>query len=63
VRVRYDDGVRIEVVDDGVGSDAPAGNGITGMRVRAESCGGTFVAGPSRPHGFRVAAHLPTPPA
>ena len=63
VRVRYDDGVRIEVVDDGVGSDAPAGNGITGMRERAESCGGTFVAGPSRPRGFRVAAHLPKTPA
>jgi signal transduction histidine kinase len=59
VRVRYDDGVRIEVVDDGVGSDAPAGIGITGMRQRAESCGGTFVAGPWRPHGFRVAVHLP----
>jgi signal transduction histidine kinase len=63
VRVRYDDGVRIEVLDDGVGSDAPAGNGISGMRQRAESCGGTFVAGPSRPHGFRVAAHLPKTPA
>jgi len=63
VQVRYDDGVRIEVVDDGVGSDAPAGNGISGMRERAESCGGTFVAGPSRPHGFRVVAHLPKTPA
>jgi signal transduction histidine kinase len=63
VRVRYDDGVRIEVVDDGVGTDAPAGNGIAGMRERAESCGGTFVAGPWRPHGYRVAAHLPKTPA
>jgi signal transduction histidine kinase len=64
VRVRYDDdGVQLEVVDDGVGSHAPAGNGITGMRERALSCGGTFVAGPSRPHGFRVAAHLPKTPA
>jgi signal transduction histidine kinase len=60
VRVRYDDGVRIEVIDDGVGTDAPAGNGISGMRQRAEACGGTFVAGPSQPHGFRVAAHLPS---
>jgi signal transduction histidine kinase len=62
VRVRYDDGVRIEVLDDGVGSDAPAGNGITGMRERAESCGGTFVAGPWRPRGYRVAVHLPRMP-
>jgi signal transduction histidine kinase len=59
VRVGYDDGVHIEVVDDGVGSDAPAGNGITGMRERAEACGGTFTAGRSRPHGYRVAVHLP----
>jgi signal transduction histidine kinase len=63
VRVRYDDGVRIEVVDDGVGSDAPAGNGISGMRQRAESCGGTFLAGPGRPRGYRVAVHLPAAPA
>jgi signal transduction histidine kinase len=59
VRVGYDDGVHIEVLDDGVGSDAPAGNGITGMRQRAEACGGTFSAGPWRPHGYRVVVHLP----
>jgi signal transduction histidine kinase len=63
VRVRYEDGVRIEVVDDGVRTYAPAGNGISGMRQRAESCGGTFVAGPARPRGYRVAVHLPAAPA
>jgi signal transduction histidine kinase len=70
VRVTYDDGVTVEVVDDGVGAPvpvsggpAPAGNGITGMRERAEALGGTVEAGPVAGGGFRVWAHLPVRPS
>jgi signal transduction histidine kinase len=59
VTLRYDDAVTVEVVDDGVGGTAAAGNGITGMRERAVALGGTLVAGPGPTGGFRVAAHLP----
>jgi signal transduction histidine kinase len=59
VRLGYDDGVRIEVTDDGVGGTAAPGKGITGMRERAEALGGTVEAGPRQHGGFRVTAHLP----
>jgi signal transduction histidine kinase len=63
VRIGYDDGVDIEVVDDGVGGAMTPGNGIGGMRERAAALGGTVDAA-SRPGGagFRVAAHLPVRP-
>jgi signal transduction histidine kinase len=52
----------VAVVDDGVG-DAKgakaAGNGLTGMRERAESLGGTFDAGPRDDGGFSVEATWP----
>nr|GID83041.1 two-component sensor histidine kinase [Actinoplanes derwentensis] len=38
------------------------GNGITGMRARAESLGGRFSAAPQPGGGFRVTATLPAPP-
>jgi signal transduction histidine kinase len=60
VRLGYDDGVRIEVTDDGVGGTAEPGKGLTGMRERAEALGGTVDAGPRPGGGFRVCAHLPT---
>jgi signal transduction histidine kinase len=60
VRLGYDDGVRIEVADDGVGGTAEPGKGLTGMRERAEALGGTVDAGPRPGGGFRVCAHLPT---
>ena len=36
------------------------GNGIRGMRERAERLGGTLTAGPRQGGGFRVAVRLPT---
>lgn len=52
----------VAVIDDGVG-DAKgakaAGNGLTGMRERAESLGGTFNAGPRDDGGFIVEATWP----
>lgn len=33
---------RLEIVDDGRGSDAPEGNGLRGMRERLQSIGGTL---------------------
>ena len=59
VTLRYDDEVTVEVVDDGVGGIAAAGNGITGMRERAAALGGTLAVGPGPAGGFRVVAHLP----
>src|SRR3954464_9568122 len=62
VHVEYDDGVTIEVLDDGVGGSPNGGNGIVGMRERAIALGGSVPAGP-RPGGpFLVAAHLPRQP-
>ncbi|MEU6859816.1 sensor histidine kinase [Glycomyces sp. NPDC046736] len=52
----------VSIADDGVG-DAKggnaAGNGLTGMRERAESLGGTFEAGPLDEGGFIVEATWP----
>ena len=61
VRLGYDEGVTVEVLDDGAGGRGPAGNGITGMRERATALGGTLDAGPSPGGGFRVVARLPVP--
>ena len=65
-----DDGVRVEVYDDGAGKArelAPAGdaaapqggNGVIGMRERAHVYGGTLEAGPEPGGGWRVTAALP----
>lgn len=62
VRLGYEDGVTVEVTDDGVGVPADPGNGIGGMRERAAALGGTVEAGPRPGGGFRVAAHLPGRP-
>jgi signal transduction histidine kinase len=59
VRVRYDDELRLEVIDDGVGGSSVPGNGIVGMRERAASVGGTIEVGPNASGGFRVVARLP----
>jgi signal transduction histidine kinase len=62
VRLAYrEDGLDIEVTDDGTGpgGGAGGGNGLTGMRERASAAGGTFAAGPAPGGGFRVTARLP----
>jgi signal transduction histidine kinase len=64
VRVRVDEGwLEVEVDDGGRGASDRAvdggGNGIRGMRERAQSLGGTLDAGPRATGGFRVRAVLP----
>jgi signal transduction histidine kinase len=56
--------VEVEVRDDGAGAAAAmqAGGGLTGMRERAASLGGTFEAGSASGGGFRVRASLPVVP-
>ncbi|MGW2979787.1 histidine kinase [Streptomyces humidus] len=74
VRVDEEQGaLRVTVTDDGVGAGAgvmgggtegagPSGFGLTGMRERARSVGGTLRAGPGNGdgEGFEVRAVLPT---
>ncbi|MBP2365249.1 sensor histidine kinase [Pseudonocardia parietis] len=63
VTLRYTpDGLELTVDDDGAGpaGDATEGTGLTGMRERARSTGGTLEAGPGPERGFRVHARLPT---
>jgi signal transduction histidine kinase len=64
VRLEWDDGeVTLRVLDDGHGSDgssalAGGGNGLRGMRERAELAGGQVDAGPTS-GGFAVEVRLP----
>jgi signal transduction histidine kinase len=62
VRVAADNGaVEVEITDDGTGATITReGNGLTGMRERAQALGGTFEVGPAPQGGFRVHALLPT---
>ena len=64
VCVRYDDdGLSLEILDSGVGAQAPAdpgGHGIVGMRERVALYGGTLSIGPRPGSGFAVEAHLPS---
>lgn len=56
--------VVLVVSDDGRGAAADAdglGQGLLGMRERAEMFGGTATAGPRPGGGFRVRVELPTP--
>lgn len=57
-----DDDVVVEVVDDGDGgSTRPSGVGfgLSGMRERVESVGGTLTAGPRAEAGWHVNARIP----
>ncbi|MGW6456336.1 sensor histidine kinase [Streptomyces sp. NPDC055078] len=59
-----EDGLAIEITDDGPGpATAGTGFGIIGMRERAALLHGQFTAGPRPEGGFRVAARLPVPVA
>ena len=55
------DDVIVEIEDDGVGATRlpGSGQGIAGMRERAESLGGTLDAGARDGNGFLVVARLP----
>ncbi len=57
---REGDAVRVEVGDDGAGTanGDGGGNGLRGMRERAETLQGTFESGPAD-GGWRVLARLP----
>jgi len=62
VRLSTDDrGVAIEVLDDGQGDTIlpGSGQGIVGMRERAQLLGGSLEAGPRPRGGFQVVARLP----
>lgn len=70
VTLRFgEDELAVTVTDDGGGQPprrpaAPgdgSGNGLTGMRERAEAFGGSAAAGPRPGGGWRVAATLPLP--
>jgi two-component system sensor histidine kinase DesK len=49
----------IEIVDDGRTSPSTDGSGLTGLRERVESMGGTITAGPTLPVGWRLRATMP----
>lgn len=69
VRLAYrDDGVMVEVTDDGPGAAAGAapihggGVGLAGLRERTRLLGGQLEAGSAAERGFAVRAFLPDPP-
>jgi signal transduction histidine kinase len=65
VRVHYgEDGIDLQVVDDGIGSvSVPprwGGQGLVAMRERVALVGGTLEVGPRPTGGWSVSAHLPS---
>jgi two-component system sensor histidine kinase DesK len=50
---------RLVVTDDGVGSGAPSGAGLSGLAERVEALGGRLESGPAGARGFRLAAEVP----
>jgi len=48
----------VEIIDNGVGSAAPAGNGLSGLRERVLAAGGSVDAGPLEPGGWRLKVSL-----
>jgi signal transduction histidine kinase len=69
VQLAYrDDGIMVEVTDDGPGGAAGAtairggGAGLAGLRERARLLGGQLEAGSAAERGFAVRAFLPGPP-
>jgi two-component system sensor histidine kinase DesK len=66
---RQEDGVGVEVSDDGEAGGSlamqptasGAGSGLRGLAERVSALGGTFEAGPRAGGGFRLAVSLPIP--
>jgi two-component system sensor histidine kinase DesK len=48
----------VEITDDGIGSVAPPGNGLSGLRERVLAAGGSVDAGPLQPSGWRLRVSL-----
>ncbi len=48
----------LEITDDGIGSAAPPGNGLSGLRERVLAAGGSVDAGPLQPSGWRLRVSL-----
>jgi signal transduction histidine kinase len=63
IGLSLDNGLIIEIIDDGDGlpADRHAGVGLTSMRERAAELGGEFRIEPATRHGTRVWARLPLP--
>ncbi|CAN5178312.1 hypothetical protein BH20ACT5_BH20ACT5_10880 [soil metagenome] len=62
LRISYDEALRLEVTDDGVGiRGRPAGVGTASMRERAAELGGTIAVRAAAPDGTSVTATLPVP--
>ncbi|MFD1368041.1 histidine kinase [Actinoplanes sichuanensis] len=62
------DALHLSITNTGAPDESPpaeGSSGLTGMRARAESLGGSFTAGPAdgETTGYRVTAFLPIPPA
>ncbi|MEU8079130.1 sensor histidine kinase [Catellatospora citrea] len=61
VTIGYDaDELVVDVTDRGRGGDTADGNGLSGIRERVASLGGTVAIGPRAEGGFTVCAVLPT---
>jgi two-component system sensor histidine kinase DesK len=50
----------VEIVDDGIGGAAAAGNGLSGLRERVAAAGGVVEAGPLQPRGWQLRVALPS---
>ena len=50
----------VEIIDDGQGSTASPGNGLSGLRERAAAAGGGVDAGPAHPTGWRLRVWVPS---
>jgi two-component system NarL family sensor kinase len=61
LRLRLNDGLELEIADDGIGlpADMRVGVGLSSMRERTDELGGTFLIESPPEGGTRVIAHFP----